>query len=71
MAFFGVLLGRTELKWFVEGWLLYIAGAVEMNLSGDWSVWVGWPLETLGFEPIPRNGVSGDVVKWRDGMACS
>jgi hypothetical protein len=71
MGFFGVLLGRTALKWFLEGWPLYIVRAVEINLSGDWSVWVGWPLETLGLEPIPRNGVSGDVVKGRDGMACS
>jgi hypothetical protein len=31
---------------------------------------VEWPLEALGLEPIPRNGVSGDVVKGRGGMAC-
>jgi hypothetical protein len=38
MGFLGVLLGRTELKWFLEGWLLYIVRAVEANLRGDWSV---------------------------------
>jgi len=71
MGSFGVLLGRTELKRFFEGWPLYIVRAVEMNLRSDWSDWVEWPLEALGLEPIPRNGVSGDVVMGRDGMACS
>jgi hypothetical protein len=35
MGFYGVLLGRTELKWFLEGWPLYLVRAVEMNLRSD------------------------------------
>jgi hypothetical protein len=57
-----------------EGPKVRIVRAVETNLRNDWSVWsvwVEWPLESLGLKPNPRNGVSGDVVKGRDGMACS
>jgi hypothetical protein len=35
MGFYGVLLGRTELEWFLEGWPLYLVWAVEMNLRSD------------------------------------
>jgi hypothetical protein len=64
LAFYAVMIGKTELKWCLNGWPRDVIRAVEKELAelGEWKTWLEWPLETLGLDPIYARAESPNLT---------
>lgn len=51
LAFFAVVLKRTEHAWWSEGWGLHLIQAVYSLLDESYKLWIRWPIEEIGWVP--------------------
>ena len=49
LAFYCVLLQRSENKWYVEGHGRKLLANIRRRLGCEWESWITWPLHELGF----------------------